>query len=124
MSYEQAITGLELKVLAEKYIGDYQGDWCVVFKDEWDYGAGDKAYGFLVHGYGSCSGCDGWEASRNAVERLGQLIYMVENIHWFSNLSDLKEYVATRTNEDSWYMHEKEFAEFQAAVAALDEANV
>lgn len=122
MSYEAAIKGLNLEVIAETYLGSYQGDWVAVLKDYEYYMAGEKAYGFLVYGYGSCSGCDSWQASRNAVERLEELSNMVDNIQWFSSLQSLKEYVALRDNANSWYCNEgDEYEKFRKAVAELEE---
>lgn len=44
-----------LPVVFDKSIADYQGNVSVIFKD------GDK-YHFVKYSYGSCSGCDDWEA--------------------------------------------------------------
>lgn len=55
MSYESALEAAGAKVLESKYFGSYQGDWLALV----DY----KGQRGFVHGsYGSCSGCDAFEA--------------------------------------------------------------
>ena len=55
MSYEQALEAAGAKVLASERFGSYQGDWFALVEYE-----GRRGY---VHGaYGSCSGCDDFEA--------------------------------------------------------------
>lgn len=51
MSYHEALEAAGYEVKAMKYFGSYQGDWLAVT---------DKG---VIHGwYGSCSGCDAFEA--------------------------------------------------------------
>lgn len=119
MSYQNAIEGLDLTVIEQAYVGDYQGDWFAVLFDG-SFMAKDKTYGFLVVGYGSCSGCDAWQACYTAEERLQELSQIVGNIKWFSNLQDLKDYVASQERGTQWYYHADEYAAFQKSVAALD----
>ncbi len=53
--YADLLDSFELDEVLSGCAGDYQGDLFSLFKD------GSK-YGYLVFGYGSCSGCDTLEA--------------------------------------------------------------
>jgi hypothetical protein len=55
MSYQQALEAAGAKILAFEEFGDYQGDWfsLVEYKGE---------VGWVSGSYGSCSGCDAFEA--------------------------------------------------------------
>ena len=54
LSYDTIIKSFGYKYKSE-WIGSYQGDIAAVFKD-------GKRKGYLVIGYGSCSGCDELES--------------------------------------------------------------
>lgn len=52
MGYQEAIEANGVEVIEFKMFGSYQGDWVAILKD-----------GRFIHGsYGSCSGCDAFEA--------------------------------------------------------------
>lgn len=55
MSYTQALEAAGAKVLAEGSFGSYQGDWIALVEYK-----GER--GFVSGSYGSCSGCDAFEA--------------------------------------------------------------
>ena len=93
-------------ILVECTLGSYQGDMLFLLR------SGDQ-FGFLVVGFGSCSGCDSLEAceSQEAVDYLAESIY--DGIKWFGSFDEAKEYI-TNLNERnlSWYAHEGGWPEF------------
>ena len=95
--YEDAFGDCE-KLLWEA-VGDYQGDYFALLKGP------DGRYGFVVIGYGSCSGCDGLEAVRGYGEegieaREAKLKEVAEylngirdGVHWEPTKERMKEYL-------------------------------
>lgn len=53
--YEAALEIAGMKILHCKYFGSYQGEW-------YAYGEYEGKYGWVVGSYGSCGGCDSWQA--------------------------------------------------------------
>lgn len=53
--YESALEVAGMTVLAGRSFGDYQGTWYV-------FGIYNNIKGWVTGSYGSCSGCDAWEA--------------------------------------------------------------
>jgi hypothetical protein len=52
MGYQQALEAAGAKIRAFKEFGSYQGDWFAITEDD-----------YVIQGsYGSCSGCDAFEA--------------------------------------------------------------
>jgi hypothetical protein len=116
MGYAEAIAGVGLKPIVDELLGDYQGDWVAIVNDEdsWKDNAG-----FLVYGYGSCSGCDEWQAAETALERVDIVRSMVERVKWFDSLTDLKEFINGDHPELEWYGHDEEWVGFKAKVNSL-----
>lgn len=87
--------------------GDYQGDSMVLYKK------GSK-YGYLIFGWGSCSGCDALQACEN-MEEIQSLIDQLHNdVKWFDSLNDLKAYFINKDWELEYLYHSdggKEFIE-------------
>ena len=50
--YGDLVDSLGHEVIAEESFGDYQGDQAYILRGQ------DRRIGYLVIGYGSCSGCD------------------------------------------------------------------
>lgn len=91
-------------------IGDWQGDEVYLLKN------GDQ-YGFIVVGYGSCSGCDALQACENQeeVDELKQSI--VDEIVWGS-----KEYIYDyifSVEANRWYFHEDQWDEIKDELKTL-----
>lgn len=86
---------------------DYQGDSRVLYEK-------DGKYGYLIFGWGSCSGCDSLQGC-DKISQIQSLIDELENdISWFNSLDDLKEYFRSKdwVLEYSWHQDEtKEFIE-------------
>lgn len=55
MSYESAMEAAGATVVVTKYFGSYQGD-------AWSLVEFEGKRGWVQYSYGSCSGCDSWEA--------------------------------------------------------------
>ena len=91
----------------------YEGDTFVLLGK-------DDRYGFLVFGWGSCSGCDALQGC-NSYDDIDALIAELENdINWFDTFEAAKDYI----NDDlvrrgSYYYHAKNWAEFKSAVNAF-----
>ena len=131
MGYEALVQTAGLTVEESCYSGDYQGDLYMIVRD------GEGRYGYLVTGYGSCSGCDAYEGSRDddlyglphedrydltlaqIIEALptGELVRLrdalVEGVQWVENPADLAVVLAEALAEDAkgtrWYYTEPEF---------------
>jgi hypothetical protein len=92
---------------------DYSGDTRVLYHR-------DGRYGFLIFGWGSCSGCDALQACDTFAD-CDQLIDEIENdIKWFDTLDEVKTYVADKHGrEGEFYYHSAEWSKFKDAVLAL-----
>lgn len=112
--YVDAIRGLGLEVVAEADLGCYQGDWVGVVRDWYSY---DKEYGFIVVGYGSCSGCDSWQAANDAADRAALLSDIVSRARWFEDAEGVREYVTSAVAENvGFFVHEDGWGDFTARV--------
>lgn len=113
MSYQEALAGIGVKATVDEHIGDYQGDWVAVVTAEVNW---DDKLGFLSYGYGSCSGCDAWQAAETPAELAEIVVGMVNKIIWFETPEELREYIAHPNRLLSIY-HEEGWTEFAAHVA-------
>ncbi len=102
------------EVLVQVEDNDYSGDTRVLLKN------GDR-YGFLVIGWGSCSGCDALRAC-DTFAKVDELINDIEGgIKWFDTLAEAKTYIANGDERSgSFYTHCDEWIEFQIKVAELE----
>lgn len=117
MSYKGLLNGV-VEVLASQSVGDYQGDMFMVVTDDRFL---TERVGWLVVGYGSCSGCDAYEACDTAVERVDLLASIVRGIRWFDSLDDLKKWLSTQDfAANYWYAHEPEFPVFVQYILAAE----
>ena len=95
------------EILVQVDEDNYQGDTFVVIKS-------DNKFGYLVFGWGSCSGCDRLQAC-NTYEEIQELMDSLYNdIKWFESLNSLKEYI----NDDSiqelkYHYHTEVFTNFK-----------
>jgi hypothetical protein len=115
-SYLAAVKALDAKILADEDLGYYQGDHVALIGN--DYYADDKV-GFLSIGYGSCSGCDEWEAAETIAERAEIVTRIISNIKWFEGVDAAKAYVLSPDTELQWYAHDDSWASFVKKVEAL-----
>lgn len=100
MGYD-GIIATQGEILKDWIIGDYQGDYVYLVKNN------DK-YAFTVVGYGSCSGCDALEACENDEDfnRLKESI--INDIVWGTK-QDVYDYVFNQ-EANRWYFYEEEWA--------------
>lgn len=104
-SYEWALEIAGAKILAFEAFGSYQGDW--VAKVEWN-----GAVGWIKDYYGSCSGCDAFEAEMDWGDTLKK-----ENVVDFAKryLEEMKSYdeVLKEASENlSWDLDAQEMVDF------------
>ena len=84
---------------------DYQGDSRVMYEK-------DGKYGFLIFGWGSCSGCDSLQACES-IKDVQDLIDTLHNgIHWFDSLDELKLYFKEKDWQLEYAWHAEETKEF------------
>jgi hypothetical protein len=125
--------------LVERYVdvedigvaGDYQGDYIFRVRER-DGGR----IGYVVVGYGSCSGCDAYEAAlawddsedTPEMDALAESIY--NDIRW-GTVSELREtFLGVDGQGNNWYYYDKEMrAEFERMfppeyVPMKDEQNI
>lgn len=62
MSYEKALEAAGARIVAFEYFGSYQGEWWALVEFR-------RARGWVNGSYGSCSGCDSFEAEFGYGER-------------------------------------------------------
>jgi hypothetical protein len=95
-------------ITESKTFGSYQGDIAYLLTNE------KGEVGWLVVGYGSCSGCDALEAATSSYagggfEEVRKLRDELErDAEWFPDLPALREWVKQRTTESDWYWTETE----------------
>ena len=108
MSYRDLISR-RYDVLAEAEFGDYQGDILFLIHD-----AGredrERCLGVIITGYGSCSGCDAYDAAADD----GTLDELADQLHrsavWGTE-HELKLYLLGPDAGLRWYFHEEDFTE-------------
>ena len=107
MSYEQAIEANGVEIYDIKYFGSYQGDW-------WAY----TNIGFIYGCYGSCSGCDafqaefGWEEpTKEKLKEFGKsyvecpytyeeaLEKASENLEWDYEAKEMVEWIKSKKEQ-------------------------
>jgi hypothetical protein len=77
------------EILLEWTEDNYQGDTAAIVKK-------DNKYGYLLFGWGSCSGCDALQACES-YEDLGKLVEELENkVLWFDSLPKLVAFFRAR----------------------------
>lgn len=111
--------GLVEKVGAD--LGYYQGDYVALVTEDIGYGSGDR-WGFLVIGYGSCSGCDELDAADTVEDMLKIATDMVERIRWFSTLDGAKAYITSDEQVLEWHAHESGWPAFVDSVRGFEVA--
>ena len=121
VTYGEIVKSFGYEVVAEEDFGDFQGDFCYILKD-------GNRIGYLIVGYGSCSGCDALQDATpfclcdhdcicdwSNVVQLRDSIF--NSIKWESPDNALPE--------NHWWVHEDGVKEwlvsaYESAVKALD----
>ena len=113
--YRSLIDSMEYNVLVEVTDDDYQGDSRFLLKDP-----STNKYGYLIFGWGSCSGCDALEDC-HSIEEVTQLRDELHaGITWFTTKEETKMFFETHDWKGD-YMHEEDTEEFvKIAMARLE----
>lgn len=87
-SYPNIVKSMGVEIITDEKEDDYQGDWFFVVKR-----AQAPQYGWLVCGFGSCSGCDALEGSDTYedLESLRSSLYT--DIRWFDTQGELVKFL-------------------------------
>ena len=84
---------------------DYQGDTRVLYDN-------DGKIGYLIFGWGSCSGCDALQACRD-IEEVQRLCDELQNgIKWFDSKKDALKWAKEKDWATEWFWHDAEGKEF------------
>ena len=97
------------KVLIQVDDNDYQGDSRVLYEK-------DGKYGFLIFGWGSCSGCDALQACSSIKEVQDLIDVLLNKVKWFDSLEELKKYFSEKDWELEYSYNADETKEFIARV--------
>ena len=95
--YKSLLESTGVVVVAEEMVGDYQGDYLYLVR-------GDKGWGFVVQGYGSCSGCDALEAATSLKDLDNIRQEMSRSTHWEKTKADMLGYFEQgKAAPQNWY---------------------
>lgn len=111
-NYEDMVPSWGFEVVKLDVLGSYQGDITVLLAD------GERR-GFVMIGYGSCSGCDALEAASPGwgdAEGWGPVVALSDelraSVKWFDSADALAvwltEQVATEGKGSDWYWYDDE----------------
>lgn len=98
------------ELISEWCIGDWQGDYVYLIKNK------DK-YGFVVVGYGSCTGCDALQSCNNKKDVKALKESIISNIVWGTK-EEISNYVFSK-DANRWYFYEKEWKSVQKDLKEL-----
>lgn len=89
---------------------DYQGDTRILLKGH------DGKFGYLLFGWGSCSGCDALQActTLSDVEELAQILY--SQIKWFESKNAVRFFFLTHDWEGDFTFNRAEQKQFISRV--------
>ena len=101
--YREMLEKEEVEILAWETFGSYQGDYAVIVKR-------NDMLGFLVIGYGSCSGCDALESCDTQEEYDALMLSVLSSISWGGKDFIIKK-VANLFDDNNWYRHDEGFTD-------------
>jgi len=118
-SYEDLLESYGHKILIKVDQDDYQGDSMVLFYNE-KIDTNQK-YGFMVYGWGSCSGCDALEGCDSNYKEVQDLAdSMEQSITWFESYKDFKRYIDDRGKDSvNWYDNGELMKEFRSELVKI-----
>lgn len=96
INYDDLIKSCNLKIVNKERFGSYQGDIFYLVKDE-------NRYGFVVVGFGSCSGCDALYSctTLDELSLLRDKIY--SNITWRNSKKGIINYLEEKDHSKEYY---------------------
>lgn len=103
--YDALLATFEHDVLIKVDQNDYQGDSWVLFQD-------GGRIGYLVFGWGSCSGCDALEACESVTELAELQTRLYDSIHWEESAAAMLAYFQNKDFETEFYGRCEEFQDF------------
>lgn len=108
-AWESLIESFDYSILLNHEFGDYQGDLFFLLED-----AAPTYYrvGFLVFGYGSCSGCDSLQACANKEEVIELRDKLHTEIHWEDSPKEMLTFLHNRDAPLYWYGAKTNWEEF------------
>ena len=108
--YHALIESMGHEVLHHEDEDDYQGDSWYLLKD-------GERYGYLMFGWGSCSGCDAYEACStfNEFRKLRDGLH--NDIKW-GTAEEVAAHIGERDEYD-WYHDKEEFKAFRKKAAEV-----
>jgi hypothetical protein len=100
-----SITDCFGNVLLQETLGSYQGDIVLLYEK-------DGKFGYLIFGYGSCSGCDSLEAC-SSFEGIAELYERLEgSVQWWDSAKEALDYFEQKDWSTDYGWHEDGFKEF------------
>lgn len=102
-TYQEGFKSLGFEILEWVTFGTYQGDYAVILKE-------DDTLGFVVIGYGSCSGCDALEACNSNKEYRELMHSVIQSIYWGTQ-EELLSKINDEYDDNNWYRHDDEFSQ-------------
>lgn len=95
--YKGLIKSAGLEIFWEEDVGSYQGDTFLILHDP-----DEDKWGFKCYGWGSCSGCDSWEACSNSQDAIELRDDLVTGIIWQDSKVDLVNWLQTHDWEGDY----------------------
>jgi hypothetical protein len=108
-SYDDIVASWGYTIKSFDTIGSYQGDHLVLLQD-------NERWGFIVIGYGSCSGCDTlqaiapWDDDGDFTEVVKFAEELKTGIEWFPSRAELLTRLRSLDKANHWWMNEEETA--------------
>lgn len=96
---------------------DWQGDSRVFYKKE-------NKYGFLIFGWGSCSGCDALQACATTKDIQSLIDQLNNDIKWFDSLQEIKKYFSEKDWGLEFCGHQNETKKFIKFVENYEEMTI
>lgn len=104
--YTDIIETFGFDVLLQVDDNDYQGDSRVLLRD-------GRKYGWLQYGWGSCSGCDEYQAICDDLEDLQRFQKtLCDSIKWFDDVNKARTFFEEHDWEGDYSYHEEKQKEF------------
>jgi hypothetical protein len=104
-SYDELVTSQGAEIVLAESDHDYQGDTYYLLRQ-------GNRYGYLVVGWGSCSGCDALEGC-STFEDVRQLRDMLVQGIWWGTAAAVADHITARTQANDWYITEETFRVFR-----------
>lgn len=101
--YREMLEAEEIEILAWETFGSYQGDYAVVVKR-------NDLLGFIVIGYGSCSGCDALEGCDTQEEYDSLMLGVLSSIQW-GGPEAIRSKITNLFDDNNWYRHDEGFVD-------------